>query len=70
VLSNTETDWVQIKEPSLSASGADLNSWDISDPVSHVREGCSHNGAHNNLHSLYNLNKFFVFEISRSVMQK
>jgi len=38
--------------------------------VSHVREGCGHNGAYNNLHSLYNLNMFFVFEISPSVMQK
>ena len=55
-LSNTETDWVHIKEPFLSASGADLNSWDILEPVSHMREGCGHNGTHYNLHSLYNLN--------------
>ena len=65
MLSNTEAEWAVIKEPFLSASGADLNSCDISDPVSHVREGCGHNGAHNNLYSLYNLNKFFVFEPGR-----
>jgi len=70
-LSNTETDWAHIKEPFLSASGADLNSrGTLLDPVSHVREGCGHNGAYNNLRSLYNLNMFFVFEISPSVMQK
>jgi len=45
----------------LSSSGADLNSWDISDPVSHMREGCGHNGAYNNFHSLYNLNNVLCF---------
>ena len=33
----------------------------LSDPVSHVREGCGHNGAYDNLRSLYSLNMFFVF---------
>ena len=47
----------------LSESSSYLNLWDISDPVSHVREGCGLNDTHKNLQSFSNKSMLFVFSL-------
>ena len=53
-----------LKDVFLSESRIFLNSWDKTDPVSHVREGCGQNDTHKNLQSYSNKNICYLFSVS------